>query len=1264
MLVTSNANSSVRRVPECLLPRSVHGAVHGCVGSIAARRSTYRNGGFARRVLQGGRQLTAKRCRFYGGRSDWDMITSKADIVSARSSRRPWVECWPSPRARESGQGIAKTGHMNCASGWLRVSLDTRCAKVDPGLDAARLIGGTMDVAEWLRNLGLEQYAAAFRKNAVTAELLRGLTAEDLKDLGVIPLGHRRRIQQAIAELRPDGVSGGGLSQNDGGDGQPSKGTAERRPLSVMFCDLVGSTMLSSRLDPEDLGVVIRTYQARVQQTMARFGGFIARYVGDGVLIYFGWPEAQETDADRAVRAALALAAAVSEEPIAGETLQVRIGIATGLVVVGESIGAGDARQQTAIGETPNRAARLQGLAGPNGVIIDVTTRRQVGELFEYRDLGPVELKGLREPVQAWSVHGESAVESRFEALRATPLTPLIGRDEELEQLHRCWQQARAGEAQAVLLSGEAGIGKSRLVVALRELITSEPHVWLPCFCSPHHQDSALHPIIAHLRRAAGFQAVDTAEARWAKLEALLAPTAASDTELALLGDLLSLPSRDGPESVNLTQQQRRRQTTEALLRQMIGLGRHRPVLAVFEDMHWADPSTHDLLDRLISELSDQPVLLVLTFRPEFQPSWAKLAHVTSLVLPRLDEHQGAALVRKIAGPEQVLSADLIEEIVSRTDGVPLFLEELTSATLEAGVRPGSVPEVVASAPPMSSGVPASLHASLMARLDRLGPNVREVAQIGSVIGREFGYELLEIVAGRSNEELLRALDQLTRAGLIFRRGSIAGASYLFKHALVVDVAYNTLLRTRRRQLHAAIAQALADHFPEQRNNQPELVAHHFTEAAQPDKAVHYWLQAGRRSANRSADHEAIRQLQRGLDVSMTLPVSADRDRTELAFQLALGTPLVSVHGYSSPRGAVTYERVSVLCERLGDTEGVIMALFGLRSHRMVRGETREALRLAEQCLSVAECYHERDYRLLGYYGLGIMWLHIGELSKARSNFESVVTLSGANRDRSLATRCIIDPYATALAYLSLIQWMLGYPVQARRRADEALQCATELEHANTTGLVRVFAGAHLAQLLRDVPATREYADAVIALVRRYDLPPWQPYGLAFQGWVSGEVNQAQDGIALVKQAIAELDATATIVHRAHYLGILATLHARCGEFAAGLDVIREAHRCIQQYEHCLWHAELCRIEGEVLRQAGASHEQVEHCFATAIELARQQEAKSFELRATTSLAQLWRDQRRDSEAHDLLRSVYEWFTEGFDTPDLIDAKTLLGEFR
>jgi class 3 adenylate cyclase len=795
------------------------------------------------------------------------------------------------------------------------VVLFNRCWTVDP--DCPR--GVKMDVADWLHTLNLGQYEATFRENSVGMDVLPSLTVDDLKDLGVTAIGDRRRLLNAIAALRP---TEGAIAQNT------QEPAAERRQLSVMFCDIAGSTALSTRLDPEDLSTVMRAYQATVRSIISRFGGFIARYVGDGVLIYFGWPEAHETDAESAVRAALAVIAAVNEGPIHGEHLGVRIGIATGLVVVGSPIGEGDARQQTAIGETPNRAARLQGLARPNDVIIDVTTRRQVGELFECSDFGPVELKGLPEPIRAWSVNGERAVESRFAALRPSQLASIVGRAEELELLARRWERAKAEEGQVVLLSGEAGIGKSRLTAALRDQIGREPHSWMSYFCSPHHQDSALHPVIVQFGRAAGFLRTDTDEARWAKLEALLAPTALSTGDVTLLGNLLSLSRRDSRELPDISPGQQRRRTLEALLHHVTSLARQLPVVVSFEDVHWADPSSGDLLDRLISEIPKHQVFLVLTFRPEFQAPWAGLAHVATLLLNRLDRRESATLVRQIGSPDRSLPTDIVEEIVSKTDGVPLFLEELTRAALDAETVPGSVPDMLAAVPRASSGVPASLHASLMPRLDRLGSDAREVAQIGAVIGREFEYELLAAAVGWDETRLQRALDLLTEAGLVLRRGMPPAASFLFKHALVQDVAYGTLLRARRRQLHAVIGRALADHFPEQRETQPELLARHFTEAAQPAQAVDYWLLAGQRSAEHSADREAIRQLQRGLDILMTLPASANRDRLELAFHLTLATPLASVHHYAAPPAVAAYERASVLCERLDDAEGLLMSLF------------------------------------------------------------------------------------------------------------------------------------------------------------------------------------------------------------------------------------------------------------------------------------------------------------------------------------------------
>src|SRR5712671_6843877 len=648
-----------------------------------------------------------------------------------------------------------------------------------------------MDLAAWLSRLGLEQCAELFRDNDIDGEILRGMTADDLKELSISSFGHRRRLLAAITAL-----------------GAASAVDAERRQLTVMFCDLVGSTSLSTRFDPEDLRELIGDYHRAVADMVGRFDGFVAKYMGDGVLIYFGYPQAHEDDAERAVRAGLAVIEAVGRLP-AREDLRVRLGIATGLAVVGDLIGEGAAQERGVIGETPNLAARLQALAMPNTLVIGEAARRQIGGLFDLEDLGPQQLAGFGEPQRAWRVLGESGEVSRFEALRSRE-TSLVGRDEEIELLVRRWQQAKTGEGRVVLISGDPGIGKSRLTAAFSEHIGTEPHTRLRYFCSPYHQDSALHPFIAQLEHAAGFVRDDTVEAKLGKLQALLAPGTQDDDDITLLTELLSLPSFAA--DLNLSPQRKREKLFEALLNQLEAEARHRPVLMVFEDAHWIDPTSRELLDLTVDRVRRLPVLLAITFRPEFQPQWGGRSHVMNLTLNRLGERDGEALVHQLAG-EAALTAEIVAEIVERTDGVPLFVEELTKAVLENAGQSDRVTAVLGAAAHAAHSVPPTLHASLMARLDRLGPAPKETAQIGAVLGREFSYELIEAVAQRPERELQAALKPLTDAGLLFCRGTAPHASYLFKHALVQDAAYGTLLRAKRQELHGRVAVALETRF-------------------------------------------------------------------------------------------------------------------------------------------------------------------------------------------------------------------------------------------------------------------------------------------------------------------------------------------------------------------------------------------------------------------------------------------------------------------
>ncbi|MFL5283891.1 MAG: AAA family ATPase [Rhodopila sp.] len=1111
-----------------------------------------------------------------------------------------------------------------------------------------------MDVGAWLRNLRLEQYETAFRANDVDAEVLPTLTADDLKEMGITSIGHRRHLLEAVAALRPQTTPGKALAQvsSSSTSTEPAEATAERRPLSVMFCDLIGSTALSARLDPEDLREVIRGYQARVATTIRQFDGFIARYVGDGVLIYFGWPQAHETDAARAVHAGLAVAAAVSEAPLNGETLQVRIGIATGLVVIGEPIGAGDSRQQTAVGETPNVAARLESLAGPGQIVIDCATHRQIGGLFDCEELDTVALKGLPEPVPAWQVVAENRTLGQFEALRSSA-TPLVGREEEMELLLRRWAQAKAGSGKVVLISAEPGVGKSRLAEALAKRIATESHIRLRYFCSPHHQNSALYPVIAQMERVIGFAHRDPPATRLAKLQTLLAAAGPSPEDVALIADLHGLLTADLAPLPDLTPQRKKEKMFEALLRQVGALAQQQPVLMVFDDLHWIDPSSQELLDRLIERVVDWPVLMLALFRPEFQPPWVGQPHVTMLTLARLDQRDTASMVANVAG-DVALPPEIVTEIAERTDGVPLFIEELTKAVLEAGAQ---APATLSAMLHPSLSVPATLHASLMARLDRLGPAAREVAQAGAAIGREFGYALLAPLAALPEPQLREALDRLSAAGLIFARGKPPEASYLFKHALVQDAAYSSLLRSRRQNLHRRIAVRLEERFPEIVAAQPALLAQHYEEAGLAEQAVVYWLKAGQQALTRWAMVEAVVQARKGLEALTTLPDGLWRRQQELDLHLALGTALMTSKGYSATETVETLARAQALAEQLDRPEYLVRLMHARWGVHLARAEHRLALSLGKQIEDIGELRNDVAVQVVGRSLQGMSCFHLGELVAARVLLEEHADPAHTSTDPRYAYfHAMIS--APRFGFLGHTLALLGYITQARSRTDQALSLARRIRSAPALALALISANG--LDLATGSPLI--HAEELLALTTEQKFAQWLGWALAFRGLALAAGGQAQEAFALLTQALAQFHAIGAVYGLPGLLAWLAKVAATLGRPAEAWNYLAEAAQMIETTDARVSEAEvLYRVPGDLLHAAGDQSGAEQH-YRQAIAVAERQSAKLFQLRASTSLARLWRDQGRQADAHDLLAPIYGWFTEGFDAPDLKEAKTLLEE--
>ena len=1034
----------------------------------------------------------------------------------------------------------------------------------------------------------------------------------------------------------------------------------ERRQLTIASCELL---LGAAGMDPEDLREVIQGYHKCVVETIQQQNGLVANTHGNTAVVYFGYPQAHEDDPERAVRAALELIETVGALKTRTSS-QTRVGIATGLVIVGDITDATGAHERGIIGETPNVAAQLQAIAEPDTVIIAESTRRLLGNLFELDDLGTKDLKGIAAPVRAWTALRQSPAAGRFDAFHATGLTALVGREEELELLLRRWSRAKAGEGQAVLLSGEAGIGKSRLTAALLEAIAKEPHTRLRTFCSPQHTDSALYPTIGQIERTAGFTRDDTLPAKLDKLDALLAQSSTATQDAALFAEMLSLPNDGRYPALELTPQQRRQKTLEALALQVAALTRENPVLMVFEDGQWIDPTSLELFSRIVDRIPTLRVLLIVTYRPEFQPPWLGRPYVTALTINRLTGREAGAMIDRIVG-NKPLQASIRKDIIERSDGIPLFVEEMTKAVLEAGGE-----SKAEKTPALTAAVPASLHASLMARLDRLG-SVKVVAQIGAVIGRQFPHALIAAVAAKAEPELRSALHQLIEAGLLFSQGVAPHATYLFKHALVQDAAYDTLLREPRRALHAQIADALERQFADIAENQPEILARHCAEAGLLEKAAALWDRAGQRSLERSALIEAVEQFTRGLDQIAALPATPPLRQRQIKLQIGLANSIYHTKGFAAAETKAAFdqaramiEHAEALGEHVDDPLLLYSVLYGFFIAKFIPFEGEAACALGSQFLELARQQKATALIMIGHRLLGTTLLCLGEPAEGIKHLDQALALYEPAAHRSLVTHFGHDVGAAAHSLRSLALWLLGYPENALAEIDYALKAARETTHAPT--LMLTLDMTTFTQICcGNYSRANAQIDECIALVEEKGIVLWKMQAIAHRGCVLALVGKSAEGIQTISSGIDGWRSIGATVFAQFWLSHLALAYAGLGKLDDAWRKIYETITAIETSKEKWCEAELNRIAGEIaLRSPERDTAKAQLYFERALAVARQQQAKSWELRAAMSMARLWRDQGKPQQARELLAPVYRWFTEGFDTLDLKEAKALLDELH
>ena len=1103
------------------------------------------------------------------------------------------------------------------------------------------------DIGKWLDKHGLGKYIDVFKANEIYVVDLPLLTDDHLRELG-LPMGPRMRV---VAAIKTDALAPEEGTTKTQSPERPHTAAgvppdAERRHLTVMFCDLVGSTQLSAQFDPEDLSDIVRAYQHCCAGIVSRFEGYVARYMGDGMLMYFGYPRAHEDDAERAIRAGLSVIESVGRlVPRPGLKLETRIGVASGLVVVGESVGDSASREQVVMGETPNLAARLQSLASPDCLVVSESTCNLVGDLFEYTHLGSHRLKGFDEPVQAHRVDRARTLESRYDAKRTSGLDPIVGRGHELALLLERWRQAKDGEGQMVLLSGEAGIGKSRIARAVVDHIADQSHFRISYQCSPYHTDSPLYPATQHLRAAAGLEPGDSADEQLDKLEGLLRQGSADPSQTApLIASLLGLELDHRYGQIELDAQRQRVRTLEALLSQLKGLASKRPVLFVLEDAHWVDPSTLELIELSLEKIVTTPILILVTARPQFDYNFGGHPIVTRLTLNRLGRAQIRDIVDRVTGGS-VLGEDLVDEIAVKTDGVPLFVEEVTKAALDSG----------------STSIPASLHDSLMARLDRV-PEAREVAQIAAVIGRVFDHELLSQLAGRSDEFLHVALQKLIDVEVVFRRGKPPEATYAFRHALVRDAAYESLLKAKRRQLHERVAVILEAGSVRGLNSDVELLAHHYAEAELWEESVAKWLLAGNQSARRAANREAIGLIGRGLDLICKLPSEARVSRLELELVMTLAGCLRTLRGWAHQATVDAVHRARKLSDQLDGTPHGDVIGMGEYTIHLLRGELRETVALGQRLLDAAGVIGSNVHPCVGHRICGTGLFSLGRFEEARAHLEAAFSDYSADLERETIHHIGYYSVATFHAYLGHVLWHLGFPDQALQHVQLGIDEAVELRHVPTQAFACFQMVNHAGPMMRnDVEIAARGVSQYRQLVGDGDFLTFSTAIRTAEAWIRCERGDFDGALEEIDESIEWWKRSAGKLVVPWLLVLQARVQDRAHRSELASQSVDEASSWVEKFGEHWQLAEIYRWKGDLAARCGPSDSVgKDRYYRKALKIARGQSSAAFELRAATSLAGLLADQGNCDEARDLLASVYGRFGEGFQDPDLKAAESLL----